>query len=49
MIAQLERNDVVGVGEFDVVGSVTVTCEECQQQFTVRELLDERACNCDRT
>lgn len=45
-IAQLRRNDVIDVGEFDVLVSVTVTCEDCQQQFTVRELLDERACDC---
>ncbi|WP_293033569.1 rod-determining factor RdfA [Natronococcus sp.] len=45
-IAQLRRNDVVDVGEFDVLVSVTVTCEECQQQYTVRELLEERACDC---
>lgn len=45
-IAQLRRNDVIDVGEFDVLVSVTVTCEECHQQFTVRELLDERACGC---
>ncbi|MFC4541308.1 rod-determining factor RdfA [Halosolutus amylolyticus] len=48
-IAQLERNDVVDIGEFDVLVSVTVTCQECQQQYTVRELLDERGCGCDRT
>ncbi|MFC4436488.1 MULTISPECIES: rod-determining factor RdfA [Natrialbaceae] len=45
-IAQLRRNDVIDVGEFDVLVSVTVTCEECHQQFTVRELLDERTCGC---
>ncbi|TYL36815.1 hypothetical protein CV102_20070 [Natronococcus pandeyae] len=45
-IAQLRRNDVIDLGEFDVLVSVTVTCEECHQQFTVRELLDERACGC---
>jgi hypothetical protein len=45
-IAQLARNDVIDIGEFDVLVSVTVTCEECHQQFTVRELLDERHCGC---
>ncbi|WP_306055891.1 rod-determining factor RdfA [Natronococcus wangiae] len=45
-IDQLRRNDVVDIGEFDVLVSVSVTCEECQQQFTVRELLDERTCEC---
>ncbi|ELY50559.1 rod-determining factor RdfA [Natronococcus jeotgali] len=45
-IAQLRRNDVIDVGEFDVLVSVTVTCEECQQQYTVRELLEEGSCGC---
>jgi hypothetical protein len=45
-IAQLERNGVIDIGEFDVLVSVTVTCEECHQQFTVRELLDQGACGC---
>ncbi len=45
-IAQLVRNDTIKLGEFDVLVSVTVTCQECQEQYTVRELFNERACGC---
>lgn len=45
-VAQLKRNDVVEIGEFDVLVSVTVTCEDCHQQYTIRELLEERVCEC---
>ncbi|AGB36211.1 rod-determining factor RdfA [Natronococcus occultus] len=45
-IAQLRRNDALEIGAYDVLVSVTVTCEECQQQYTVRELLEERTCGC---
>lgn len=42
-IAQLERKDLVELAEFDVIVSVTVICEDCQQKYTVRNLLNERA------
>ena len=45
-IAQLERNDIVAIGDADVTVSVTVTCNDCLQEFTVRELLDEQDCAC---
>jgi len=46
-IAQLDRNDAIDIGSFDVLVSVMVTCNDCHQQYTVRELLEERACECD--
>ncbi|ELY49433.1 rod-determining factor RdfA [Natronorubrum sulfidifaciens] len=45
-ISQLKRNGIVEMGEHSVTVSITVTCEECFQEYTVRELLDERACDC---
>lgn len=45
-IEQLERNGIIAVGEFDVVVSTTVTCEDCLQEYSIRELLDEGSCNC---
>ncbi|QRV16217.1 rod-determining factor RdfA [Haloterrigena salifodinae] len=45
-VAQLERNEVVAIGDFDVTVSVTVTCEDCLQEYTIRELLENRACDC---
>lgn len=45
-IAQLERNDVLDIGDFDVLVSVTVTCKECRQQFTVGDLLARGGCEC---
>ncbi|ARS90758.1 rod-determining factor RdfA [Natrarchaeobaculum aegyptiacum] len=46
-IAQLERNDVLDIGEFDVLVTVTVTCKDCRQQYTVRDLLEQGGCDCN--
>lgn len=45
-IEQLDRNDVLAIGDFNVNVSVTVTCEDCFQEYTVRDLLDQRSCDC---
>ncbi|WP_436348648.1 rod-determining factor RdfA [Natronorubrum sp. FCH18a] len=45
-VAQLERNDILDIGEFNVTVSVTVTCEDCLQEYPIRTLLDERSCDC---
>jgi len=45
-IEQLDRNGVVDIGEFNVVISATVTCEDCYQQYTVQEFLEQGACDC---
>lgn len=45
-IEKLEHRDLVRVGEFNVVVSVTVTCEDCLQEYTARDLLDQGACRC---
>ncbi|PCR88821.1 rod-determining factor RdfA [Natrinema ejinorense] len=46
-IERLDNNDIIDIGGFNVVVSATVTCEECFQEYTVRELLDNGSCNCD--
>ncbi|AXR77327.1 hypothetical protein AArc1_0986 [Natrarchaeobaculum sulfurireducens] len=46
-IAQLVRNDVLDIGEFDVLVSVSVTCKDCRQQYTVRDLLERGGCDCE--
>lgn len=45
-VEQLERNDILEIGDFNVVVSVTVTCEDCLQEYTVRELLERGTCQC---
>ena len=45
-VAQLKRNGILDIGEYNVTVSITVTCEECFQEYTIRDLLDERACDC---
>lgn len=45
-ISRLDRQGALSIAEFDVVVSVTVTCNECHRQYTVRELLDETVCGC---
>ncbi|ELZ03414.1 rod-determining factor RdfA [Natrialba asiatica] len=46
-VAQLERGDVLDIGEFNVLVNVTVTCEDCKQQYTIRDLLDQGGCDCE--
>jgi hypothetical protein len=48
-IEQLDHNGVVDIGEFNVVISATVTCEDCYQQYTVQEFLEQGACDCEET
>ncbi|GAB3676433.1 rod-determining factor RdfA [Halopiger thermotolerans] len=48
-IAQLERGDVLDIGEFNVLVNVTVTCEECRTQYTVQDLLEQGGCDCQRS
>ncbi|NGM67969.1 hypothetical protein G6M89_02890 [Natronolimnobius sp. AArcel1] len=45
-VAQLERGDVLDIGEFNVLVNVTVTCEDCKTQYTIRDLLDQGSCDC---
>lgn len=45
-IEKLDRADILQLGEFNVTVSVTVTCEDCFQEYTVRGLLEERSCEC---
>jgi hypothetical protein len=48
-IEQLDRNGIVDIGEFNVVISATVTCEDCYQQYTVQEFLEKGTCDCADT
>ena len=45
-IEQLDRNGILEIGEFTVNVSVMVTCEDCFQEYTVRDLLDQQSCDC---
>ncbi|WP_226042622.1 rod-determining factor RdfA [Natrinema sp. DC36] len=45
-VERLERKEILEIGAFNVNVSVTVTCEDCYQEYTIRELLDQRSCNC---
>ncbi len=45
-VARLERNGIISINEFTVAVSLTVTCETCFEEYTVRDLLEERVCDC---
>ena len=42
----LRRNGLLAIGEFDVYVDVRVTCNDCQTQRSVVELLEAGACDC---
>ncbi|APW97783.1 hypothetical protein CHINAEXTREME_08325 [Halobiforma lacisalsi AJ5] len=48
-VEQLERSGVLEVGEFNVLVNVTITCEDCKTQYTIRDLLDQGGCDCQST
>ncbi|WP_049921740.1 rod-determining factor RdfA [Halopiger djelfimassiliensis] len=48
-VDQLQRSDVLDIGEFNVLVTVSVTCEDCKQQYTIRDLLDQGGCDCQST
>ncbi|MFP8890711.1 rod-determining factor RdfA [Natrialbaceae archaeon A-CW2] len=45
-ITRLRDNGVLNLGEFNVIMSLTILCEDCQQQYTVRDLLEQGSCDC---
>lgn len=45
-VDQLDHKGILEIGEFSVNVSITVTCEDCFQEYTVRDLFDQRSCNC---
>ncbi|WP_226008366.1 rod-determining factor RdfA [Natrinema salinisoli] len=47
-VDQLDRKGILEIGEFNVNVSVTVTCEDCFQEYTIRDLLDQQSCDCKR-
>ena len=45
-LRQLRDSGELTLGDFDVFVDVTVTCTDCGETTTVRELLDEGGCRC---
>jgi len=46
-LRQLRDADGVALGDFRLLVSATVICEDCGQQYGVAELLDLGGCDCD--
>ncbi|WP_290815070.1 rod-determining factor RdfA [Halovivax sp.] len=46
-IDQLERADLLSIGEYNVLVTVSIACENCHGQFTARTLLERGGCHCD--
>ncbi|MDF9748486.1 rod-determining factor RdfA [Natrinema salsiterrestre] len=45
-VDRLDQSGILEIGEFNVNVSVKVTCEDCFQEYTVRELFQQRSCDC---
>ncbi|MFC6719296.1 rod-determining factor RdfA [Natrialbaceae archaeon GCM10025810] len=45
-VDRLRRTDVLDLGEHSVLVSITVTCEECHEQLTLREVFERGGCEC---
>jgi len=45
-VDRLKKNKSLEIGDFNVLVNITVICEDCQRQYTVRELLDRGTCDC---
>lgn len=48
-LRQLRDSGGLTLGEFRLLVSVTVLCEECDQQYGVIDLLDRGGCDCDES
>jgi hypothetical protein len=46
-LSQLDRTGRIDLGDFRVLLDVRVFCEDCGNQYEVRELLDRGGCRCD--
>jgi len=45
-IDQLPSDDGFSVGSIDVIASVQVLCNDCGQQYSVQELIEQNGCDC---
>jgi len=45
-IDTLRRADILSLGEHDVVGEVHIYCHDCGQRYGMRDLIENRGCNC---
>lgn len=45
-LAQLDRTDRIGLGDFQVFLDMRVFCEDCGKQYEVSEILDRKGCQC---
>jgi len=45
-IEQLPSDDEFSVGSIDVIASVQVLCNDCGQQYTIQELIEQNGCGC---
>ncbi|AHG01345.1 hypothetical protein HALLA_02885 (plasmid) [Halostagnicola larsenii XH-48] len=48
-VAHLERNEILDIGDYNVSVGITVTCEDCFEEYTIRDLLENRSCSCGGT
>lgn len=46
-VEKLEAGDDLSIGDFDVIVSVQVLCNDCGEQYEVRELLERGGCACE--
>jgi len=42
----LRKADLLTLGEYDVVGEINVYCRDCGQRYGMRELIQNRGCDC---
>lgn len=45
-LSQLDQTDRIEIGDFRVLLDVRVFCEDCGNQYEIRELLDQGGCQC---
>lgn len=45
-LEELKKRDHISLGEFDVFVNARVYCNDCETQFPIEDLLEERACDC---
>jgi len=47
ILGQLDRNEFLEVGDLEIAHSITVACTNCNQTYSISQLLDNGGCNCN--
>lgn len=46
-LTQLQESGDISIGEFQTIIEISIICEDCESQYSITELFERGACECD--